>query len=48
MSWLIYNVVGIRKHGFLGYLRVSTWPPDVPWWVRIVLTESDSSEAICL
>lgn len=36
--WLMYNVIGIRKHGFVGYLRVSTWPPDVPWWVRIVLT----------
>lgn len=36
--WVLYNVVGIRKHGFIGYLRVSTWPPDVPWWVRIVLT----------
>jgi F-type H+-transporting ATPase subunit a len=38
MVWLVYNVVGIRKHGFIGYVRVSTWPPDVPWWVRIVLT----------
>ena len=38
MVWLLYNIVGIRKHGFIGYLRVSTWPPDVPWWVRIVLT----------
>ncbi|WP_214404113.1 F0F1 ATP synthase subunit A [Pseudonocardia lacus] len=38
MSWLIYNAVGIRKHGFVGYLRVSTWPPGVPWWVRIILT----------
>jgi F-type H+-transporting ATPase subunit a len=38
MSWLIYNVVGIRKHGFLGYMRVSTWPPGVPGWVRFVLT----------
>ena len=38
MSWLIYNVVGIRRHGFVGYLRVSTWPPGVPWWVRIILT----------
>jgi F-type H+-transporting ATPase subunit a len=38
MSWLIYNVVGIRRHGFVGYLRVSTWPPGVPWWVRTVLT----------
>lgn len=38
MVWLTYNVIGIRRHGFIGYLRVSTWPPDVPWWVRIVLT----------
>jgi F-type H+-transporting ATPase subunit a len=38
MSWLIYNVVGIRRHGFIGYMRVSTWPPGVPWWVRIILT----------
>jgi F-type H+-transporting ATPase subunit a len=38
MVWLLYNVVGIRRHGLVGYLRVSTWPPDVPWWVRIILT----------
>ncbi len=38
MVWLTYNVIGIRRHGFVGYLRISTWPPDVPWWVRIVLT----------
>jgi F-type H+-transporting ATPase subunit a len=38
ISWLIYNVIGIRKHGFVGYLRVSTWPPDVPGWVRFILT----------
>jgi F-type H+-transporting ATPase subunit a len=38
MSWLIYNFVGIQRHGIIGYLRVSTWPPGVPWWVRIVLT----------
>lgn len=38
MVWLVYNYVGIRRHGFVGYLRVSTWPPGVPWWVRIVLT----------
>lgn len=38
VTWVIYNVVGLRRHGFVGYLRVSTWPPDVPWWVRIILT----------
>lgn len=38
LVWIIYTVVGIRQHGFGGYVRISTWPPDVPWWVRIVLT----------
>jgi len=30
LSWLLYNVVGIRKHGFLGYLKKQTIPPGVP------------------
>ena len=38
LVWLVYNIVGIRHHGLGGYLKVSTWPPDVPWWVRIILT----------
>jgi F-type H+-transporting ATPase subunit a len=38
MVWLTYNWVGIKRHGFIGYLRVSTWPPGVPGWVRFVLT----------
>jgi F-type H+-transporting ATPase subunit a len=38
MVWLIFTVVGIRHHGLGGYLRISTWPLDVPWWVRIILT----------
>ena len=36
--WLIYTYGGIHHHGLVGYLRISTWPPDVPWWVRIILT----------
>jgi F-type H+-transporting ATPase subunit a len=38
LSWLIYNIVGIRKQGFGGYIRLQTWPPGVPAWVRIILT----------
>jgi F-type H+-transporting ATPase subunit a len=33
LSWLIYNGVGIRKHGFLGYLKHQTMPAGVPWWL---------------
>ncbi|MGH3462991.1 MAG: F0F1 ATP synthase subunit A [Kribbellaceae bacterium] len=33
LSWVIYNAVGIRKHGFLGYLRHQTMPAGVPGWL---------------
>jgi F-type H+-transporting ATPase subunit a len=30
ISWVTYNTVGIRRHGFLGYLRKVMFPPGVP------------------
>jgi F-type H+-transporting ATPase subunit a len=38
MVWVIYNFVGLRRHGFVGYLKLQTWPPGVPGWVRFILT----------
>jgi F-type H+-transporting ATPase subunit a len=38
LVYVIFTYAGIRKHGLGGYIRLSTWPPDVPWWVRIILT----------
>ncbi|HEY9292084.1 MAG TPA: F0F1 ATP synthase subunit A [Microlunatus sp.] len=38
MSWVLYNFVGIRKHGFGGYLRRSVLPAGVPvamWFIVI-------------
>jgi len=29
LSWVIYNAVGIRKHGFVGYLKLQTVPSGV-------------------
>jgi F-type H+-transporting ATPase subunit a len=29
MSWIIYNYVGIRKHGFLGYLKLQCVPAGI-------------------
>jgi F-type H+-transporting ATPase subunit a len=29
LSWVIYNFVGIRRHGFLGYLKLQTVPQGV-------------------
>ena len=33
LSWVIYNGVGIRKHGLLGYLKLQTMPAGVPVWL---------------
>ena len=29
LSWIIYNAVGIQKHGFLGYLKLQSLPAGV-------------------
>ncbi len=33
LSWVIYNVVGIIKHGPLGYLKLTVMPAGVPVWM---------------
>ncbi len=30
VSWVLYNAVGIKKHGFLGYLKLQCVPAGVP------------------
>jgi F-type H+-transporting ATPase subunit a len=37
VSWVTYNAVGIRKHGFIGYLKLVTLPPGAPLWLRPLL-----------
>ena len=41
LVWVIYNGVGIRQYGPLGYLRHVTIPPGVPWcmWSLIIPLE---------
>ena len=34
ITWISYNVEGIRAHGFIGYLK-SLIPAGVPGWLRI-------------
>lgn len=29
LSWLIYNIAGIRRHGFVGYFKHQTVPPGI-------------------
>ena len=33
ISYVIFNYVGIREHGFAKYLKAQLVPPGVPWWL---------------
>jgi F-type H+-transporting ATPase subunit a len=37
ISWVTFNVVGIRRHGFLGYLKLVMFPPGAPLAMYILL-----------
>ena len=37
LSWIIYNVAGIRRHGFLGYLKLQTVPAGISGAMLILL-----------
>ena len=37
ISWIVYNGVGIKKHGFIGYLRHTCIIAEAPWWLRYTL-----------
>ncbi|HEX9236217.1 MAG TPA: F0F1 ATP synthase subunit A [Actinomycetota bacterium] len=30
VSWVVYNAVGVRRHGFFGYVKIIMFPPGVP------------------
>ena len=37
IAWVTYNAVGIRKHGFVGYLKHVMVPPGAPAFLYILL-----------
>jgi F-type H+-transporting ATPase subunit a len=37
ISWVLYIAVGIRKHGFMGYVRLTTVPSGAPGWLLPLL-----------
>jgi F-type H+-transporting ATPase subunit a len=37
ISWLIYNYVGIKRQGFLGYFKNMMFPPGVPKAMYVLL-----------
>jgi F-type H+-transporting ATPase subunit a len=38
VSWVVYNTVGIRKHGFFGYMKLVLFPPGAPIPLYFLLT----------
>jgi F-type H+-transporting ATPase subunit a len=30
IAWVVYNAVGIQRHGFFGYMKIVLFPPGVP------------------
>ena len=45
LVWVVYNAVGIKKHGAFGYLKHSVLPSGVPWfmWPLIIPLEFASN-----
>jgi F-type H+-transporting ATPase subunit a len=37
ISWVLYIWVGIRKHGFVGYFKLTTVPSGAPGWLLPLL-----------
>jgi F-type H+-transporting ATPase subunit a len=37
LSWIIFNAVGIAKHGPWGYFKHQTMPAGVPWWLMPIM-----------
>jgi F-type H+-transporting ATPase subunit a len=37
ISWVTFNTVGIRRHGFLGYMKLVMFPPGAPFAMYFLL-----------
>jgi len=38
ISWILFNYLGIKQHGFKKYFGTMLFPPGVPKWIYILLT----------
>jgi F-type H+-transporting ATPase subunit a len=47
-SWVVYNAVGIKRHGLLGYLKAVMFPPGAPKVLYILLTPIEFISVIVL
>ncbi len=47
-SWVVYNGVGIKRHGLLGYLKIVMFPPGAPKVLYLLLTPIEIFSVIIL
>ncbi|MBI3648299.1 MAG: F0F1 ATP synthase subunit A [Actinobacteria bacterium] len=38
LVWFVFNIVGVKKQGGLGYIKSVLFPPGVPWPIYILVT----------
>lgn len=48
LTWILYNTVGIRKHGFFGYLKSQTVIPGIPPMLHVLLIPMEFFSRIVL
>jgi F-type H+-transporting ATPase subunit a len=37
ISWVIFNSIGIKRHGFVGYFKAMMFPPGLPKLIYVLL-----------
>jgi F-type H+-transporting ATPase subunit a len=47
-SWVIYNGIGIKRHGFFGYLKQVMFPPGAPKLLYVLLTPIEFISVVVL
>lgn len=48
LAWFVFNIQGIRAHGFFHYLRLNLFPPGVPWPIYILVTPIEAVSTFIL
>jgi len=48
ISWVVFNVAGVRKHGFGHYMKMNLFPPGVPVFLYILLTPIEAISTFIL
>lgn len=48
LAWLVFNIEGIRVHGFWQYMKMNLFPPGIPWPIYILVTPIEAVSTFIL